>query len=200
MKRILTKVLPLLVLAGICMSCNENKPAERSALETIMNRRSVRQFTPEKLTDQQIETLLRAGMAAPTGMNVQPWQFVVVTDTAVISALRTYPAPCLIVVCGETSFERRPRDGGEPVKTENGNWTADCAAATENILLAAEAIGLGAVWTACYPYPDRLEPTIRTLGIPEGFMPYNIIVIGHPADNPAPKDKWKPEKIHYNKW
>ena len=99
-------------------------------------------------------------------------------------------APVVIVVCGQAIR------GGR----ENQNWTADCAAATENLLLAAEAIGLGAVWTACYPYADRMNLTIEALGLPEDVKPYCIVPVGYPGGNDKPKDKWKPENIHYEKW
>ena len=78
--------------------------------------------------------------------------------------------------------------------------TADCAAATENLLLAAEALGLGAVWTACYPYEDRMTPAIEALALPDNVKPYCIVPVGHPAGDDEPKDKWKPENIHYDKW
>ena len=100
-------------------------------------------------------------------------------------------APVVIIVCGETTLPN-----GDP----NRNWTADCAAATENLLLAAESMGLGAVWTACYPYEERMNPAIETLGLPENVTPYCIVPVGHPDGDPQPKDKWKPENIHYEHW
>ena len=111
-------------------------------------------------------------------------------------------APVVIVICGETTWTHKP--WGEPdapeVTEPNRNWTADCAAATENLLLAAEAMGLGAVWTACYPYEERMSTTIETLGIPENVLPYCIVPVGYPGGEETPKDKWKPENIHYEKW
>jgi nitroreductase len=83
---------------------------------------------------------------------------------------------------------------------ENGFWFEDCAAATENLLLAAEALGLGAVWTACYPMPDRMDPTIAALGLPDNVKPFAIVPVGFPAGDDQPKDKWKPENVHYDKW
>jgi nitroreductase len=162
------------------------------------------------VSDAQIQTILKAAMAAPSGMNVQPWRFVVVKDQAVKDALckdsfnkMIGQAPVVIVVCGETTVLRRPRgaaEDAEPVAMDNGNWTADCAAATENLLLAVEALDLGAVWTACYPYEDRMKPTRDALNLPEGITPYCIVPIGHPAAQEAPKDKWKEENIHYERW
>ena len=203
------KHLALAAAASVAVACGQ-APAPKGALETIMNRKSVRAYTEEPVTDAQVETILKAAMAAPSGMNVQPWRFVVVTDQSVKDALckdsfnkMIGQAPVVIVVCGETTVMRRPRgaaEDAEPVAVENGNWTADCAAATENLLLAVEALGLGAVWTACYPYEDRMTPTREILGIPEGVTPYCIVPIGHPATDEAPKDKWKGENVHYDKW
>ena len=168
----------------------------QAVLDNIYSRKSVRSYTDEAVSPEQVETLLKAAMAAPSGMNMQPWRFVVVTEQATKDKLAIgfnkmiAKAPVVIVVCGYTKGR-----GGE-----NHNWTADCAAATENLLLAAEAQGLGAVWTACYPYDDRMIPTIEALGLPADVKPYCIIPVGHPAGNDKPKDKWKPENIHYEKW
>lgn len=190
-----------LALTAVASCCG---PAEKSAesdgnavLENIFNRKSVRSYTEQALSSEQIETLLRAAMAAPSGMNLQPWRFVVVTDPEVRQALAgprggmIAQAPAVFVVCGETMMR-----GDVP----NGNWTADCAAATENLLLAAEAIGLGAVWTACYPYEERMSQARTVLGLPEEVSPYCIVPVGYPAGDEQPKDKWKPENVHYDKW
>ena len=166
-------------------------------VDNILSRKSVRSYTDEPLTPEQVETMLRAAMAAPSGMNIQPWRFVVVTEPATKAKLAVgfnkmiAKAPVAIVICGKTTKEL-----GIP----NQNWTADCAAATENLLLAAEALGLGAVWTACYPYDDRMKPAIEALGLPKDITPYCIVPVGHPAEEKKPKDKWKPENIHYEKW
>ena len=202
MKRIL---FCLVALAAVCACSNTPAPeVENTTLQTIMNRKSVRSYTDQKLTDAQIETLLKAAMAAPSGINLQPWRFIVVTDQAVKDALqgerrgpRAMYSDCaaLFVVCGETTMTNR-----EGVQVPNGNWTADCAAATENLLLAAEAIGLGAVWTACYPYEERISRAVEVLGIPEGITPFCLVPVGYPDGDDAPKDKWKPENIHYNRW
>ena len=179
-----------------------------SALDTIFSRKSVRTYTDQAVSEEQVETLLKAAMAAPTGMNVQPWRFVVVRDQAVKDALAgprggmIAQAPVVIVVCGEATMMRKPwgQPDAEPVEAENPFWYEDCAAATENLLVAAEAIGLGAVWTACYPMPDRMDPTIAALGLPDNVKPFAIVPVGYPAGDDQPKDKWKPENIHYDKW
>lgn len=189
------KIALATLLAMVCMTGFAQE--QQSALDNIFARKSVRSYTDEPLSPEQVETILKAAMAAPSGMNMQPWRFVVVTDQKVKDKLAVgfnkmiAKAPVVIIVCGKTTNKL-----GAP----NKNWTADCAASTENLLLAVEALGLGAVWTACYPYEDRMNPTIEALGLPENISPYCIVPIGHPAGNDKPKDKWNPENIHYEKW
>ena len=191
-KIIIATLFTLLSMTGFAQ-VNDSQ----AVLDNIFSRKSVRSYTQEPVTPEQVETLLKAAMAAPSGMNLQPWRFVVVTAQATKDKLAVgfnrmiAKAPVVIVVCGKTTGKM----GGE-----NKNWTADCAAATENLLLAAESLGLGAVWTACYPYEDRMNPAIEALGLPKDVKPYCIVPVGHPAGNDKPKDKWKPENIHYEKW
>ena len=171
--------------------------ASQAVLDTIQARKSVRSYTDEPVTPEQVETLLRAAMAAPSGKNVQPWRFVVVTRPETKKKLAVgfnkmiATAPVAIVICGLTA---------NPSGIANNNWTADCAAATENLLLAAESLGLGAVWTACDPYDDRMQPAIEALGLPDDVTPYCIVPVGHPAGDNKPKNKWNPDHIHYEKW
>lgn len=168
-----------------------------ASIENIMTRSSVRTYTAELVDSADVITLLKAGMAAPTAMNRQPWVFVVITDAARRAAMAgelpyckmAATAPLLIAVCG---------DKAKFIEDAPEYWVQDCSAATENILLAAHALGLGAVWTGVYPVQDRVEMVSKALGLPEGIIPLNIICIGHPdSDNPA-KDKWDPAKVHYN--
>ncbi len=194
LRLILITLVTILSLTGCSREQNKDSQA---VLDNIFSRKSVRSYTDEPVSPEQAETLLKAAMAAPSGMNLQAWRFVVVTEQATKDKLAVgfnkmiAKAPLVIVVCGMTT-----RDNGEP----NNNWTADCAAATENLLLAAEALGLGAVWTACYPYDDRMIPAIQALGLPNDVKPFCIVPVGHPAGDDKPKDKWKPENIHYEKW
>ena len=193
------QIITFLVAVFAIMSCGTpagNQDPSKAVLDNILSRKSVRSYTEQDVSQEQIETILKAAMAAPSGVNLQPWRFVVVREQSTKEKLAVgfnkmiAQAPVAIVVCGVTT-----RSDGQP----NGNWTADCAAATEN-LLAVEALGLGAVWTACYPYEVRMEPTIEALGLPEDVKPYCIVPIGYPAGEDKPKDKWKPENIHYEKW
>lgn len=184
----------VVLMATLLISGCNGKPQEcpASALDVIMSRTSIRNFTGDPVSKEQLEVLLKAGMAAPTAMNVQPWRFVVVTDKDKIAEVfGTGPrsgmfttAGAVIVVCGQTTKF----------------WFEDCSAAAENILLAATAEGLGAVWTAGYPAEERIAPIAAALGIPAGVVPLCIIPVGVPAENPTPKDKWKPENIHWEQW
>ena len=192
-KLILISLITMISMTGFA----QEQTGSQAVLDNIHARKSVRSYTDEPVTPEQVETLLRAAMAAPSGKNVQPWRFVVVTQLETKKKLAIgfnkmiAKAPVVIVVCGKTTNML----GGT-----NNNWTADCAAATENLLLAAEALGLGAVWTACYPYDDRMQPTIEALGLPDNVKPYCIVPVGHPAGDNKPKDKWNPDNIHYEKW
>ena len=206
------KIARLFILASLVMAAAACAPkqqeAEASALDVIFSRKSVRTYTDQPVSEEQVETLLRAAMAAPTGMNIQPWRFVVVRDQAVKDALAgprggmIAQAPVVIVVCGETTMMRKPwgQPDAEAEEVANGNWVQDCSAATENLLLAAEALGLGAVWTAAYPYEDRLKPVCEALGLPANVAPLCVVPVGYPGGDDQPKDKWKPENIHYDKW
>lgn len=169
-------------------------------LENIQNRKSVRIFTGETVTKSCLLDLLKAGMAAPSARNRQPLAFVVLTDHQVMDAIGTglpytkmiFKAGAAIVVCGDTSTVLQ--EGAVDL------WYQDAAAAAENILLAAEAMGLGAVWSALYPYPDREAHVCTMLKLPPSVTPFCIIPVGHPGGNEQPKNKFREDKIHWEKW
>lgn len=176
-----------------------NAANEPSALENIMTRASVRQFTDRAVSRDTLETIVKAGMAAPTAMNKQPWEFVVVTDRAMldsIEAVHPYSnlktATAAIIVCG--NMQKAIEGEGQAY------WIQDCSAATENVLLAAHALGLGAVWCGVYPMQERVAPLKEALGLPSYIIPLNVVAMGYPAADPQPKDKWNPEALHFNKW
>lgn len=190
----------MLALAMTTGVLAQQKAESDAAIKNIMTRTSVRKYTNEAVSKADIETMLRAGMAAPTAVNKQPWHFVVVTDREQLNALAAAnrgtgmaaKAPLAIVVCGD--MQKTLSGIGQ------GFWVQDCSAATENILLAANAIGLGGVWTGLYPNEERANAVRDVVKAPEHIVPLCVIVIGHPADNPTPKDKWKPENVSYNKF
>ena len=167
------------------------------AMDTILTRRSIRQYTPAPVSDEHIEALLRAGMAAPTAGNQQAWEFVVIDDRALLDAVPSvHPyaqmcaeAPLCLAVCADPSRERYP-----------GFWVQDCAAATQNILLAAHALGLGAVWLGIAPSGDRAHHVAELLKLPAGIEPLALVAVGHPAESKHPEDRYDPAKTHHNQW
>lgn len=205
MKKTLLFLLTTLLL-GSCAApaadTETDQPIDTAAvvLRVIANRKSVRHFTAEPVTAEQLETLARAAMAAPTARNQQPWAVMAVTDRVKLDSLAAAlpfakmlsQAPAALLVCGD--MQRTLEGHGAQF------WIQDCSAATENLLLAAEAMGLGAVWTAAYPDEERMESVSRVLGLPDYIIPLNVIPVGHPTGEDMPKDKWKAENYHLNKW
>jgi flavin reductase (DIM6/NTAB) family NADH-FMN oxidoreductase RutF/nitroreductase len=176
---------------------NYQRKRMNETLKVIQNRKSVRHFTNQAVSEQQIELLLRAGMAAPTAVNRQPWAFYVVTERETLDLLgeqlpyakMLLQAQAAIVVCGDMEKAGNLK--------EQAYWVQDCSAATQNILLAAESIGLGAVWTAAFPYDERTKVVIETLNLPGHHVPLNVIPIGYPTGEDKPKDKWKTENVFW---
>ena len=172
---------------------------DNDALKVIYTRRSVRSFTGDTVSREDLMKILRAGMSAPSAVNIQPWAFVVVTKRATLDELcARLPyakmldrAGAAIVVCGipdkDELYSRK-------------YWVMDCSAATENILLAAHALGLGAVWTAVYVDEQRMRDVREILGIPRNIIPLNVIPIGVPKGSGAVIDKFKEENIRWERW
>ncbi|MCX7776193.1 MAG: nitroreductase family protein [Spirochaetaceae bacterium] len=169
-------------------------------LRTIFARKSVRHYAEGALPRASLELLVKAGMAAPSAVDQRPWEFVIVTDPAMLQSLgaalpyarMTASAPAAIVVCGDLR-----RQWGGP---DSPIWIMDCSAAIENILLAAESLGLGAVWTAVYPYPEKVAPVRSLLELPEYIEPLAVLPVGVPAGREKAKDKYDPTKVHWEKW
>ncbi len=171
----------------------------KDTFEVINSRKSVRHFTGKAVDKADLDKIVRAGMAAPTAVNMQPWSFVVVTNRAVMDKLgEALPhaqmiakAGAIIVVCTE------------PAKAINASQDfaiIDASLAGENILLATEALGLGATWTAAYPDKEAMQSVRDILGIPGSVIPLNVTPIGYPTGEDKPKDKYKKEKLHWEKW
>ncbi len=167
-------------------------------LATIHMRKSVRHFTNQAVSKEQLTELVKAGMAAPTAVNKQPWAFIAINDRTVLDKLSEVlpyakmlkQATGAIVVCGDMT---RTLEG-----QAQEYWIQDCSAATQNILLAAESMGLGAVWTGVYPKKERIEDVIQTIKLPEQLIPLNVIPIGYPTGEDQPKNKWDKNKLHWN--
>lgn len=207
--KIVSLALAIALLACLCrlvyvMKQTSSVPQESKAavvMQNILSRKSVRAYTDQPVSRAQIDTLLRAAMAAPTGRDMRPWKFIVIDDKEMLKTLaeqlpyaKMLPeAQAAVLVCGDLSVTD---DKGNP----SGNWMFDCSAATENLLLAAESMGLGAVWTAVYPYDERLRPVTEVMQLPDYIVPLNVIPIGYPKGNPQPKNKYDADNIHYNGW
>lgn len=185
--------LTVLLLAVVSTQAQDCCRGKNAAIENIMTRTSIRKYQNKAVEATVIDTLIRAAMAAPTAANKQPWHFVVVTDPAVLQQLggnRFGKAPLAIVVCGDME------------KTMSGTardfWIQDTSAATENLLLASHAMGLGAVWTGVYPNMERCGAVANIIGTPEYIIPLCVVYAGYPDEQPAPKQKYDPERVSYN--
>lgn len=149
------------------------------------------------MSDEELAGLLKAAMAAPSAGNQQSWHFVVIRDREMLARVpEVHPyaemvpsAAAAIVVCGDSALARHP-----------GYWVQDCAAATQNILVAARAMGLGAVWLGIHPREDRVEGIRGLLEIPDQIVPVSMIPVGHPAEEKPPAERYDETKIHHDRW
>jgi len=165
------------------------------AMEAIFARRSIRTYTGEPVSREVITELLEAGMAAPSSNNRKPWHFIVIRDRVTLTKLaETHPhgkmmseAAAVIAVCGDTTISP-------------DFWVQDCAAATENILVAVAALGLGAVWLGCHPREERVSAIKAVLDVPGHFGILSLISIGHPGEKKEPRTQYDPKRIHNEKW
>lgn len=165
-------------------------------MEAIFTRRSIRKYTREPVPESLVKELLQAAMAAPSARNEQPWHFIVVTDHRLMDEIPKFDpfakmlpeAPLAIVVCGDTT------------PLSDTYWIQDCSAATENILLAARAKGLGAVWLGIYPNEARYKEVQKLFGIPEKVIPLGIISLGYPAEEKPPSNRFNAERVHKERW
>ena len=189
---LLVVVLAIVILKTSCMEDQKQDEAtlkSKAVLENISERKSVRKYLSKSVEEDKIDAMLKAGMAAPSGMDRRPWEFVVVTDRVALDSMAAKlpyakmltSVPLAIVVCGDTTL--------------SSYWYLDCSAATQNILLAAEALGLGAVWTAAYPYEDRIDVVRQNTGLPENIVPLCVIPIGYPDGPQKAKDKFDSKRV-----
>jgi len=166
-------------------------------LEAILTRRSVRRYTGQDVPEELIQKILAAAMSAPSAGNEQPWHFIVVRKKELLEAAsRISPympmvkdAPVAILVCGDPGLEKFP-----------GFWVEDCSAAIQNMLLAAHALGLGAVWTGIYPKHEYVDGFKALFKLPEHILPLGLVPLGYPAHPYPKKDRFNAERIHYNGW
>lgn len=168
-------------------------------LDNILNRKSVRNFTDERVDGKDLEIIARAGMSAPSAINLQPWEIIVFDDDETLDFmvnLHEYSkmfntAKAGILVCG--NMDRTIEEFEEL-------WVQDCSACTQNMLLAIEALNLGGVWLGIYPIKERCEKLINYYNLPDNIIPFSVIALGHPSYDEKSKDKWDDKKLHWNKW
>lgn len=166
-------------------------------LEAIFTRKSIRKYTGESLTEEQLKLILRAGFAAPSAHNKQPWHFVVVQNKETLEKIAQFhpyakmlpQAGCGIIACGDSNKEGMA-----------GFLTEDCSAAIQNMLLAAHGIGLGAVWCGLYPVTELTSKVSSLLELPENVIPIGLVVTGHKNEERKAIDLYDAKKVHYEKW
>lgn len=193
----------ILILLILIPGCTDNKNdvlmndniRAKAVKEVIHSRKSVRSFIDRPVSDDDLGTMVRAGMAAPTGKNLQPWVFYIIRDKDLLIRLGDeLPTAAMlgsvhsaIMVCGDLTKA--------DTTSYRNYWVMDCSAASENILLTAESLGLGACWTAVFPYDSRQSIVRKHISLPEHHVPLNIIPVGYPAGMESPKDKWDPGNV-----
>lgn len=169
--------------------------AHPAGIGPILARRSIRAYTGEPVSGEMLRKILEAAMAAPSGSNLKPWHFVVVTERKTLDALADvgphwkmlHEAPLAIVACGDQVISKK-------------FWDQDGIAAVENALLAVSMLGLGGVWLGCHPSPERVAPVRELLGIPEPVVPLAILSIGHPAETKEPRTQYDETRVHRGQW
>jgi nitroreductase len=167
------------------------------AMEAILSRRSIRKYIKKPISNEIVKELLEAGMSAPSAGNEQPWNFIVIKDPKILKKIPSFhnhahmlnDASLAILVCNDKHLEKH----GEM-------WIQDCSAATENILLAVNAKGLGAVWLGIYPREERIDGMRKLLDIPEHIVPFSLVSIGYPAEKKPQANRYDASRIHQNKW
>jgi nitroreductase len=166
-------------------------------MKALTTRRSVRRFESKPVPAEVVEMFLRAAMQAPSAANAQPWHFVVITERLKLekvtefhpAAESLHQAMVAILVCGDSLLEKRP-----------DRWIMDCSAATQNILLAAHASGLGAVWIGIHPDSIRIDGMRRLCNLPKHVHPLSLVAIGYPAQVLLPVDRYSPDRVHQETW
>jgi len=167
------------------------------AMEVIFTRRSIRKYSNKSISEEIITDLLKAATSAPSAGNQQPWHFIIIDDKSTFKQFQKYhnsakmlmDAQIGILICSDLNL----------VKHEK-MWIQDCAAATQNILLASRALGLGSCWLGVYPREKRIENLRNLLNIPENIIPFSLISIGYTDEVQQKVDRYNKSRIHYNKW
>ncbi len=164
-------------------------------VDNMLNRKSVRKYSNKPVEQDKIDLIVKSAMSAPSAKNLQPWEFLVVTDKNLLKQIAKYipnasyskKSQFAIIVCGDKNVSEK-------------FWIQDCSAVTENILLVVESLDLGAVWCAVYPYEDKVEKIQKLFKLPDNIVPLNVIPVGYPKKKETPKQKYNPKKVHTNSW
>ena len=166
-------------------------------MDGTLLRINVRRFTDQAVCEESVRTLLHAAMAAHSEGDERPWHFVVIGDKATrerIADIHPYAhmvpqAPVAILVCGDLTLQKHP-----------GFWVQDCAAATENILIEARSLGLGAVWLGIYPVEGRVQSFRKLLDLPSHVVPFALTPVGYPAEQNGLKNRYDQSRVHFGRW
>lgn len=167
-------------------------------INTILQRRSIRQYEAKPVEQEKITLLLQAAMAAPNACNSQPWEFVVITDEGILSELRSglqfahYNAPLAIVICGNIKIANN--------SAARHYWVQDCSAATENLLIATTSLGLGTVWIGVYPLPSVIEKVSKIANLPENVTPLCVVYVGYPAEEKPARTQYDEHRVHWQQY
>ena len=167
------------------------------AFDAILTRRSIRKYKKKTISDEILQKLLQAAFSAPSAGNQQPWHFVILDDRKILNVIHTFhpsakmlmEADKAILVCGDIHLEKF-----------KGYWMIDCAAATENILLAAHAAGLGSCWLGIYPREGRVAGMRKLIHLPTNVIPFALISLGYHGEEKSSEERFNASRIHYNKW
>ena len=170
-------------------------------LKAMATRKSVREFTDEGITFEDIKKILTAGMSGPSCMNKRMWSFVVIRNKELLGKLSVanglYAAPLRgaalgILVCGD--LERALPDAPE-------YWVIDASIAAQNMVLAAQDLGIGSVWLGCWPCEDRVQEVKELMALPESIVPHSILALGY-AKNPdnEERDLYESDRVHFDEW
>lgn len=165
--------------------------------DPVLERRSIRRYTGKDVDEKDVKKVLEAAMAAPSAGNERPWHFVVLRDRKLLEGVMdVHPyaqmlrqSPVAVLVCGDPSLEKY-----------KGFWVQDCAAATENMLIMATQLGLGAVWLGIHPIEERVHGLRLLLGIPQDIVPFALVPLGHPDELKRPVDRYDDSRVHRDGW
>lgn len=166
-------------------------------MDAILGRRSIRRYTSKPVEGALVREILAAAMSAPSAGNEQPWHFIVITNRSLLDEIPKFhpystmlkEAALAILVCGDLNLEKY-----------KGYWIQDCSAATQNLLLAAHARGLGAVWLGIYPIEERVKGMRELMGLPDHVVPLSLVSLGYPAERKPPANRFREARVHDNRW